>query len=162
MSRCPFCEKPIAAGSASCPHCRAPLEGMLPSGGESLEERVRALLDADQKIEAVKLYREETAASLAEAKEAVEALQAGRGLPVETPKDAAGIESEVLRLLGQRKKIEAIKLYRQHAGGGLKEAKEAVEALGERHGLDVRGSGCLGVVLCLVLCWSAVVAWFAA
>ncbi|MGW3966643.1 ribosomal protein L7/L12 [Amycolatopsis sp. NPDC005003] len=36
---------------------------------------------------------------------------------------------EVRRLLGVGKKIEAIKVYRERTGAGLKEAKDAVEQL---------------------------------
>lgn len=39
------------------------------------------------------------------------------------------LEDEVRRLMGERRKIEAIKLYRETTGIGLKEAKEAVEAI---------------------------------
>jgi ribosomal protein L7/L12 len=36
---------------------------------------------------------------------------------------------DVLRLLREGKKIEAIKVYRERTGAGLKEAKDAVERL---------------------------------
>jgi len=50
--------------------------------------------------------------------------------------------------LGRGEKIEAVKLYRNRFGGGLKEAKEAVERIGEQNGIPTSsGSGCLGVVL---------------
>jgi ribosomal protein L7/L12 len=39
---------------------------------------------------------------------------------------------EVRALLAQGKKIEAIKVYREHTGADLKEAKEAVERLAGR------------------------------
>lgn len=48
-------------------------------GGE-LSEAVRQLADdPNQKIAAIKLYREQTGASLADAKEAIEAYMAGKG-----------------------------------------------------------------------------------
>ena len=149
MPKCPFCEKPIPPGTTSCPYCRAPITGMQPSPSDDLEQRIRSLLDQDQKIAAIKLYREQTGAGLAEAKVAVESLQAGGGLHVSDKQLPEGFEGEVLRLLGAGKKIPAIKLYRERTGVGLKEAKDAVEALGEKHGLVVRGSGCLGAVLAL-------------
>lgn len=37
--------------------------------------------------------------------------------------------AEVRALLERNRKIEAIKLYREHTGLGLKEAKDAVEAI---------------------------------
>ena len=149
MPKCPFCEKPISSGTTTCPYCRAPITATQPPPKEELEQRIRPLLDQDQKIAAIKLYREETGAGLAEAKDAVELLQAGRGLHVSDKQLPEGFEGEVLRLLGAGKKIPAIKLYRERTGVGLKEAKDAVEALGEQHGLAIRGSGCLGAVLAL-------------
>jgi hypothetical protein len=40
------------------------------------------------------------------------------------------LADEVQALLKQGRKIEAIKLYRERTGAGLKEAKEAVESIG--------------------------------
>jgi ribosomal protein L7/L12 len=57
----------------------------------------------------------------------------GRTRPrVETTKPRTGIDSsplelEVIRLLEQRKKIQAIKVVREHTRLGLKEAKDLVE-----------------------------------
>lgn len=45
------------------------------------------------------------------------------------------LEREVRSLLGQGRKIEAVKLYKEHTGCGLKDAKNAVEALQGRAGL---------------------------
>jgi ribosomal protein L7/L12 len=42
-------------------------------------------------------------------------------------------EAEIFALLSRGQKIPAIKLYRQRTGAGLKEAKDAVEAM-ERRG----------------------------
>jgi hypothetical protein len=46
-------------------------------------------------------------------------------------------EREVLDLLRRGEKIEAIKRVRQWTGLGLKEAKDAVEALARRHNIDL-------------------------
>ena len=45
----------------------------------------------------------------------------------------------VRQALSAGNKIEAIRLYRQHAGVGLKEAKEAVETLERQEGRDSSG-----------------------
>lgn len=45
------------------------------------------------------------------------------------PPDAAGQIEEVRRLAQNNQLIAAIKLYRSSTGAGLKEAKEAVEAM---------------------------------
>jgi len=112
---------------------------------QELEEQLRMLLAEGQKIEAIKVYRERTGAGLAEAKDAVEALEAGQRLPSQAID--RGFESELVALLEQGQKIEAIRLYRDKTGAGLKEAKDAVEALAAKHGLPVGRSGCAGVVL---------------
>lgn len=45
------------------------------------------------------------------------------------PPEGAGTEEDVRRLIAAGRKIEAIKVYREIHGGGLKEAKEAVERI---------------------------------
>src|SRR5688572_13630289 len=52
----------------------------------------------------------------------------GASIP-EAATTAADLEREVRSLLDQGQKIEAIKVYRQHTGSSLKDAKDAVEAL---------------------------------
>lgn len=47
------------------------------------------------------------------------------------------LENQVVLLLSQRGKIEAIKLYREHTGVGLRDAKDAVEAIAVRRHLDL-------------------------
>jgi hypothetical protein len=65
-----------------------------------------------------------------------------------TEPEPGSIEAEVLGLMRRRKKIEAIKVYRQRTGIGLKEAKDFVEALAAKHGVPVgSGGGCAGALL---------------
>jgi len=151
MSKCPFCNKPISPGTTRCPNCQAPVSAAPLLDRESLEQQVRVLLDQQQKIEAIKLYRQASGAGLADAKRAVEALPAGQPLSVPDTTIPEGLEGDLLQRLGAGKKIDAIKLYRQHTGAGLKQAKQAVEALGQRHGVTVSGGGCLSVVLLVVV-----------
>lgn len=93
---------------------------------------------SNEKIKAIKLYREDTGASLADAKNAVERMQLGLRMGIvhqESGVSAMFSEAsdlpggEVERLVLQGKKIQAIKLYREQTGLGLREAKEAVDAL---------------------------------
>jgi len=91
---------------------------------------VAVLAQQGQKIEAIKLYRQITSVGLKEAKDAVEAMEAGQpwnALPQVTFEATALAEVKSLLQAGQ--KIEAIKHYRQITGVGLKEAKDAVEAM---------------------------------
>ncbi len=52
------------------------------------------------------------------------------------------LEERVLNLMRQGQKIEAIKVYRGETGAGLKESKDAVEALAMKHGVPVGSAGC--------------------
>ncbi len=138
---------------------------------ERMDSELRRLLDAGRKIEAIKTLREATGAGLAEAKAAVEALERGEPLaPLAEAKEAVegigqgltpplraparpldpAFEAEVRRLAQHGDTIEAIRLYRERTGLGLKEAKDAVDAL---LGLRTTGgrSGCLGVLLAWIL-----------
>jgi ribosomal protein L7/L12 len=112
------------------------------------EDELLSLMLAGKKIEAIKRYRERTGADLAEAKEAVEALERNRRTASQPPGSTWG--QDVVVLLEQGKKIKAIELVREHTGCGLKEAKDAVETIAAERHIVIRGSGCLGVVLLLV------------
>jgi len=203
MGNCMFCDHDNPQGIRRCRKCGADLPE--PAGpamrvDDDLEERVRSLMDKGQIIEAIKLYRERTGAGLKDSKDAVEAIGRGQGPPgrqddrdfqdelvsllergqkigaiklyrertgagLKEAKDAVeaiqwrqaspsgsgidrNLEDEVVSLLEREQKIEAIKLYRERTGVGLKEAKDAVEALAEGSGIAIsRGSGCLGAVV---------------
>lgn len=91
---------------------------------------VEDALRAGQKIEAIKRYREQTGASLAQAKDAVEAIERGLAPSEPEPRSPSTVElGEVRALLNAGNKLEAIKRYRALTGVGLKEAKDAVEAM---------------------------------
>jgi hypothetical protein len=69
-----------------------------------------------------------------------------------TPAPEPGsLDAEILGLMQGGKKIQAIKLYRERKGVGLKEAKDFVESLAAKHGVSSpSGGGCAGVVLVMV------------
>jgi ribosomal protein L7/L12 len=98
------------------------------------------------KIEAIKLYRQQTGASLEEAKNFVDKrdwnmptyalIDYKMGLllnkfEISLPQSAAeeGYYRAITAFLRLRNKVEAIKVYREHTGVGLKEAKDAVDAI---------------------------------
>ncbi|WP_417383833.1 ribosomal protein L7/L12 [Gimesia sp.] len=64
--------------------------------------------------------------------------------------DAANGQSEVaqhiLESLRQGNKIQAIKDYRESTGAGLKESKEAIEALIQKYDIQMK-SGCASMLL---------------
>lgn len=94
---------------------------------------VRELAVSGNKLMAIKLYRERYGVGLAEAKDAIEALAAGRPVAAPPAPAAVSLEEEdfwpvVDELLASGHKIEAIKRYRERFGTGLKEAKDAIDA----------------------------------
>ncbi|HLB47827.1 MAG TPA: hypothetical protein VJL59_12540, partial [Anaerolineales bacterium] len=146
--RCPYCSSSVivpeslrAAPQNVTPHAPSlPVVGMdsLLSQAARLKEVAR-LIRSGNKIEAIKIYRETFDVSLTEAKDAVDKMAAGQ--PVIMPGSApvttrsaqsvsneAFARAEISRLIQQGSKIEAIKLYREKTGAGLKESKDAVEA----------------------------------
>jgi ribosomal protein L7/L12 len=135
MRCCPFCSHENQVGIRLCPNCGAALPESIGSAQafEDWKQEIRALLGEGQKIQAIKLYRERTGVGLKQANEAVEAIERGEPLPIPEMVDES-FERELIALLDQGQKIEAIKLYRERTGVGLKGAKDAVEAIhwGER------------------------------
>ena len=100
----------------------------------ALQPELDRLIAADQKIGAIKHYREVTHVGLKEAKDTVEAYMAGTPLPKFTPTPVReypplpALQPELDRLIRANMKINAIKHYRTLTNVGLKEAKDAVEA----------------------------------
>lgn len=123
---------------------------------------------SDRKVEAIKLLREASGLALAEAKDVIEQVDAalmrdGVDSPAasqlldeaDSPRGGAqpagGVDEEqLLALLRAGKKIEAIKVYREAHGVGLRDAKLAVDAIARSAGIIAK-AGCAGMVL-LLLC----------
>ena len=110
MRACQSCGHECDDQAERCEKCGAPVDERFPFVNELLE-----LLDRGSKIEAIKLYRDKTGAGLAEAKTAVEALQAGRPLPGAAELSEQD-QSKILNTLRDGSKIEAIKIYRNATG----------------------------------------------
>jgi len=140
--RCPYCNNSVivpeelrSGGRSDSRTSPEGTPGLNQVPGEF--QAVLKLAQAGRKIEAIKLYRAITNAGLAEAKTAVERMAAGQpvqfgglqtssrgGSPLSDPQLA-----QIKAQLEAGNKIEAIKLYRQFTGVGLKEAKDAVEGV---------------------------------
>lgn len=105
-------------------------------------------------IAAIKRYREETGCDLVTAKGVVEGLlaTAGANEAFQSPGvEPEALDAEILDLAVKGGKITAIKRYREVHGCGLKEAKDQVEGLLVRHGVQAGpGQGCAGVLLLMV------------
>jgi ribosomal protein L7/L12 len=93
-------------------------------------ESPEVLLARGERLEAIRRYRELTGASLADAKRAVEQLAAGRPAPLPAKQLVLREvhDSEIEAQIRSGALIDAITLYREKTGVGLKEAKDAVEA----------------------------------
>ncbi len=114
----------------------------------AFEDEIRELLASGNKIAAIKRYREETGVGLAEAKAAVESLEAGGSFTERVQPEDSDLTQQIVTLLGRGEKIEAVKLFRDRFRVDLRGAKEAVERIGEQNGIPASsGSGCLGVIL---------------
>ena len=134
--------EPIQPGST--PASGLPVS-TLPTGplDAAQDAEVRRYVASGEKIMAIKRWRELTGLGLAESKAAVDALfgqglppplssvPQGHGfLPTQGPKGPTPeLAAEARALVASGKKIEAIKRWREATGLGLKEAKDAVEAL---------------------------------
>jgi large subunit ribosomal protein L7/L12 len=99
-----------------------------------LEFEVIRLLEQRKKILAIKLVREHTDLGLKAAKDLVEEVErTGRLRLAHLPNAPVVAQADVLDqarwLKRQGKAIDAIKLIRQHTGMGLREAKDAYDAL---------------------------------
>lgn len=124
-----------------------------PNPGDEPPQRLDPALAAHIRdgniIAAIKRYRElHPGAGLAEAKAAVEQLQAGIAPSkiAQAAPSAASTEAAVLAHLRKGEKIAAIKEYRElHRGAGLADAKQAVEEIARRHNIPesaLKTSGC--------------------
>lgn len=100
-------------------------------------------LRAGSKINAIKIYREHYNSSLADAKDAIENLasqadQVNRNIQTEptanSPIEKLGM---ILQELQSGNKINAIKIFREQFGTGLREAKNAVEAIERGENINV-------------------------
>ncbi len=99
----------------------------MPSSQSSLPSDVQDALQRGDKIEAIRLLRETTGLGLKQAKDVIESgsLEPATASVIGP---SAAFPPEVIAALHRGRKIEAIKLLRQHAGIGLKDAKDAIDA----------------------------------
>lgn len=142
MNTCESCGHENADDVTHCEQCASPLA----SGSEHpFADELMTLIHRNQKIEAIKRYREETGSGLAEAKQVIEALEAGRPLPGSAELDEQD-ESRILSALRDGEAIEAIKFYREATGSGLKDSRIAVEMLARKHQIPMK-TGCAGMLL---------------
>ncbi len=103
-------------------------------------EELQRLLREHQTIRAIKLYRDETKATLKEARLAVKMMQDEISVPQYEAKIAENNPvnlEEVWYQLQEGNKVKAIKAYRKITGVGLREAKRGVETLVKENPMDI-------------------------
>ncbi len=107
--------------------------GLVPPISHDLQDRVRELCSERKKIHAIKLVREETGLGLKEAKDVVDALEAGRPVPVDVPGEPSArrldLASRVRQLKADGRTEQAIFLVRGETGMTQDEAETFVDAL---------------------------------
>ncbi len=149
---CPNCgakvEFPANATTTVCQYCNSTLrlktEVVVSHDAIELDPKTdpyRQLADMDQikqllrdghKYEATRLYMQQTGAGMKEAQQAIDEAASGIGLAtIQTTLGPFAIDlGRIRQLVNDGQKIEAIKILREQTHVGLKEAKEAVEAIG--------------------------------
>jgi ribosomal protein L7/L12 len=95
---------------------------------EQVASQIRSALAAGNKIEAIRIYREFSGASLVEAKDFIERLASGAP-PAATASVQGDTNARIQAELFAGNKIAAIKLHREATHCGLAEAKAQVEQL---------------------------------
>jgi len=165
MSKCPYCDRKNTDGAETCAGCGAWLgKTLAPSDSHSdddvqgdsaeLADQLAPLIAAGRMIEAIKKYREATGTSLTDAKQAVEQLR-DRGQLAAAPAKEFPIdvsqEQAIIEMLRAGKAIEAIRYYRQQRVTDLKTAKEAVEVIARRNGIQLNLPGPGSAILVVVL-----------
>lgn len=124
------------------------------------EKAIADLIDRDEKIAAIKLYREKTGAGLADAKAAVENFPppAHPEIGVEPVRAPADL-TPIIHQLQRHGTIGAVKAYREQTGCGLRDAKLAVDEIARKQGITPRRGGCLGILILFLLLLAGF--WFA-
>ena len=97
-------------------------------------EQILAEIKNGRKINAIKLYREITNSGLKEAKDAIDAIEQGN-IRISPVVSSVDVEQRIQQELKAGRKINAVKLYRETYKVGLKEAKDAVDAMERQLGL---------------------------
>ncbi len=132
---------------------------------DKTQTAIRKAIAANQKILAIKLYKDATGTDLKSSKDAIESL-VFRERDAEHDRisdDSPGVDAAEMELIldaiFQRRKLDAVKQYMTSTGLGLTSSKEFIEDLTEQlkeecpdqFRLASSGRGCASVLLVLVM-----------
>lgn len=121
-------------------------------------QAIMSALEDKNPILAIKLYRDATGCSLRVAKEFVDqlkvALETGESPDSSIPELSTEATLQIVELLRKGDWIPAIKVYRSEVECGLRDAKDAVEAIASENGIQSAPSGC-GVTVLALCCGMA-------
>ncbi len=138
-------------------------------GADDVRHVVQLIRDK-QHITAIQFYQEKVGGSLGEAKDAIEAIEAGlkdAAAPLPPP-SATAVDrpprlAEVYDLVKAGRKLEAMRRFREITGGSLAQAQAAVEGMERQHARGARtvpwgaARGCFslaGIIVAFLLCIS--------
>lgn len=117
---------------------------------KELERQLSALCQEGKTIEAIKIYKEYTGASLKESKEFVEKfMDNGYVMPADSAKRTSGLDSvtkheletKLFELCQKGKVLDAIRAYRDTTGEPLKESTEFVKKFIEKNNVALPKKG---------------------
>jgi ribosomal protein L7/L12 len=102
-------------------------------------KHVIQLIREQQRITAIQFYQDKVGGSLGEAKEAIEAIEAGlKDASAPLPPASATAQpprmEEIIELVQAGQRLEAIKLYRELTGVGLRESLTVIEGIERQRG----------------------------
>lgn len=136
-----YTPSPTMARTAPASSMSTPASGLTPQVIAEIDRFVAA----GQKIQAIKLFRQHTGVGLKEAKDRVDhwsisttaphlaavshASAVATSITPRSPRASvqASVAAEIDRLIAANQQIHAIKLFREHTGVGLAEAKRAID-----------------------------------
>jgi ribosomal protein L7/L12/sugar lactone lactonase YvrE len=147
--RCPYCHasvitpEELRVSKSGMQSTKPYFNTMNPPDQVDLDERLKSICElaiAGDQIAAIRLLRETYVIGLSKAKELVEALQRGEEVDMShfelfAPTKVQSISldpskmNKLMELVRSGDRIEAIKLFRETTGVGLKDAKDAIDGL---------------------------------
>lgn len=122
-----------------------------------LYQELLELCRQGQKLEAIRRYKEATGSSLAEAKDIIDSFDTADAVPLSSAQHTGAssqhrapvsTDQQVLDLCRQGNYLQAVKVYKDATGKGLKESKDYVDQLAAAHGIERPKGACFVATVC--------------